>query len=116
MIVYIENEPVPAVKIATLRKRVGWNGMEDAYNHPRMTSYYHIACYNADKLIGYVDSVSNGVTLGRPKVELPSDFLKQYKKYSNDDYGKISASNFAKILGNGRSTFYIYVNVYEQNA
>jgi ribosomal protein S18 acetylase RimI-like enzyme len=27
-----------------------------------MTSYYHIACYDDKKLIGYVDTVSNGVT------------------------------------------------------
>ena len=62
MIVYIENEPVPTTEIATLRKSVGWNGMEDAYNDSKMTSYFHIACYDAYRLIGYVDSVSNGVT------------------------------------------------------
>ena len=27
-----------------------------------MTSYYHIAVYDGGKLIGYIDSVSNGVT------------------------------------------------------
>ena len=58
----------------------------------------------------------NGVTLGRPKAELPQDFIKQYKKYSRGDYGKITASSFAKMLGLGRSTLYKYIRVYEQAA
>ena len=57
-----------------------------------------------------------GVKLGRPKAELPQDFIKQYRKYSSGDYGKITASNFAKMLGIGRSTLYKYINVYEQAA
>ncbi|MBD5138307.1 MAG: GNAT family N-acetyltransferase [Ruminococcus sp.] len=36
--------------------------MEREYTNPLMTSYYHIAVYEDDKLIGYIDSVSNGVT------------------------------------------------------
>ena len=62
MITYIENKPTSAKAIATLRQSVGWNGMESCYNNPLMTSYYHIACYDGEKLIGYVDTVSNGVT------------------------------------------------------
>jgi len=61
-IVYIENEPVLSIAIADLRRSVGWNGMEDSYSNQLMTSYYHIACFDGDKLIGYVDTVSNGVT------------------------------------------------------
>lgn len=57
-----ENTPVTAKQIAALRCSVGWNGMESCYADPRMNSYYHIACYDEDKLVGYVDSVSNGVT------------------------------------------------------
>jgi GNAT superfamily N-acetyltransferase len=59
---YQDNTPVPAKQIAELRRSVGWNGMESCYSDPRMTSYYYIACYDDDKLIGYVDTVSNGVT------------------------------------------------------
>jgi DNA invertase Pin-like site-specific DNA recombinase len=55
-----------------------------------------------------------GVTLGRPKAELPLDFIKQYKKFKGGEYGKISASNFAKMLGIGRSTLYKYIGIYEQ--
>ncbi|HCA28959.1 MAG TPA: N-acetyltransferase [Ruminococcaceae bacterium] len=36
--------------------------MESFYNNPLMNSYYHIACYDGDRLVGYVDTVSNGVT------------------------------------------------------
>lgn len=59
---YIENKDVTANEIAKLRQSVGWNKMEECYNNPNMRSYYHIACYSNDMLIGYVDSVSNGVT------------------------------------------------------
>ena len=49
-------------KLADLRKAVGWNGMEDLYSNPSLTSFYHIAVYEHDTLIGYVDCVSNGMT------------------------------------------------------
>jgi len=62
MITYVENKPTSAKDIAALRRSVGWNGCEPFYNNPLMVSYYHIACYDGDKLIGYVDTVSNGVT------------------------------------------------------
>lgn len=59
---YRENTQVSAKQIAGLRRSVGWNGMESCYNNPLMTSYCHIACYDGDRLVGYVDTVSNGVT------------------------------------------------------
>ena len=62
MVTYIENEPTSSKAIVALRRSVGWNGMESCYNNPLMVSYYHIACYDDKKLIGYVDTVSNGVT------------------------------------------------------
>lgn len=57
-----ENAPVSVNQIAELRHSVGWNSMEVCYNDPRLISYYHIACYDSNKLIGYVETVSNGVT------------------------------------------------------
>lgn len=60
--IYRINEPVSAKQIADLRQCVGWNRMESAYKNPIMTSYAHIAVYDNDQLIGYIDSVSNGVT------------------------------------------------------
>lgn len=62
MIIYTENEPVSAGAIADLRESVGWNRMESVYNNPLMTSFFHIAVYDDIKLIGYIDTVSNGVT------------------------------------------------------
>ena len=59
---YKINTPVSAKQIADLRQMVGWNRMESCYLDPRMISFCHIACYDGEKLIGYVDSVSNGVT------------------------------------------------------
>lgn len=59
---YCVNEPVAPKAIADLRQSVGWNRMETAYQNPILSSYTHIAVYDDDKLVGYVDSVSNGVT------------------------------------------------------
>ena len=60
--IYRINEEVSAEKIASLREAVGWNRMESELRNPLMTSYIHIAAYEEDELIGYIDSVSNGVT------------------------------------------------------
>ncbi len=59
---YRYNEAVPVKALADLREAVGWNRMEREYQSPLLTSFYHIAVYEGDKLIGYIDSVSNGVT------------------------------------------------------
>ena len=60
--IYKYNETVSAKALSDLRESVGWNRMESEYSNPLMTSYYHIAVYEDDKLVGYIDSVSNGVT------------------------------------------------------
>ncbi len=62
MLTYIENKSTSTKAIADLRRSVGWNGMEECYKNPLMNSYFHIACYDGVTLVGYVDSVSNGVT------------------------------------------------------
>jgi ribosomal protein S18 acetylase RimI-like enzyme len=59
---YIENKQTPAKAIADLREAVGWNRMENVYKNPCMTSYFNITVYDEERLIGYIDSVSNGVT------------------------------------------------------
>lgn len=59
---FIENAPTSAKQIADLREAVCWNRMESCYENELMTSYYHISVYDGDKLIGYIDTVSNGVT------------------------------------------------------
>ena len=60
--VYKFNEKVSAKALADLRESVGWNRMEKEYQSPLMTSYCHIAAYDGERLVGYIDSVSNGVT------------------------------------------------------
>ena len=60
--IYKENESVPANALADLRQAVGWNRMEDCYRNPSMMSYYHIAVYDGNALIAYIDCVSNTVT------------------------------------------------------
>ena len=57
---------------------------------------------------------AKGKTLGRPKVELPGNFIKEYKKFKNGAYGDMSASSFAKMLGIGRSTLYKYIKIMEE--
>ena len=59
---YSVDEAVAAEKISSLRADVGWNRMERELSDPRLTSFLHVAAWDGEKLIGYVDSVSNGVT------------------------------------------------------
>ena len=40
--IYKYNETVSAKAVSDLRESVGWNRMEDVYENPLMTSYYHI--------------------------------------------------------------------------
>ena len=60
--IYKYNESISPKAIADLRESVGWNRMEKEYGNPLMTSFFHIAVYDGDQLVGFVDSVSNGVT------------------------------------------------------
>ena len=60
--VYEYNETVSSEALADLRESVGWNRMESEYGSPLLSSYYHIAVYDGGQLVGYIDSVSNGVT------------------------------------------------------
>ena len=62
--IYKYNEKIDVKELCDLRQSVGWNRMEKEMADPRLKSYYHIAVYEEEKqkLIGFVDSVSNGVT------------------------------------------------------
>lgn len=59
-------------------------------------------------------SKKTGNAQGRPKVELPREFIKEYKKFKDGKYGNMSASAFAKMMGIGRSTLYKYINIIEE--
>ena len=56
---------------------------------------------------------AKGKVLGRPKADLPKDFIKQYDKFKNGAYGDMSATGFAKAIGLGRSTLYKYIKILE---
>ncbi|AWK53157.1 recombinase family protein [Clostridium botulinum] len=78
----------------------------------------HMAVQEREKTIsrinqGLMVAREKGKTLGRPKAELPKDFIKEYKKFKDGDYGDMSAMSFAKMLGIGRSTLYKYINIFE---
>ncbi|MBQ8623094.1 MAG: GNAT family N-acetyltransferase [Oscillospiraceae bacterium] len=60
--IYEFNQTVSVNTLSDLRESVGWSRMENEYKSPLMTSYYHIAAYDKDELVGYIDCVSNGVT------------------------------------------------------
>ena len=60
--IYKYNESISPEAMADLRESVGWNRMEKEYGNPLMTSFFHIAVYDGDLLVGFIDSVSNGVT------------------------------------------------------
>lgn len=57
---------------------------------------------------------SKGKELGRPKAVLSKEFKREYKRYLKGDYGDMTKTNFAKMLGIGRSTLYKYINMYEK--
>ena len=57
---------------------------------------------------------AKGKILGRPKAELPKEFIKEYKKFKSGAYGDMSASSFVKMLGIGRSTLYKYIKLSEE--
>jgi len=59
---YVVNAPTSAKQIADLRQAVGWNRMESCYENEHMNSYFHISVYDGEKLIGYIDTVSNSIT------------------------------------------------------
>ena len=56
---------------------------------------------------------AKGKILGRPKADLPKEFVKEYKKFKDGEYGNITASGLAKMLGIGRSTLYKYIKLAE---
>ncbi|WP_252250378.1 recombinase family protein [Clostridium sp. ZBS13] len=79
----------------------------------------HMAQQEREKTVqrinqGLAVARAKGKQLGRPKAELPKEFIKEYKKFKDGAYGDMSASAFAKMLGIGRSTLYKYIKVYEE--
>ena len=117
---YKFNEKVSVKALADLRESVGWNRMEKEYKNPLMTSYYHIAVYENDKLIGYIDSVSNEVSDALPRSQLlPGDVVMTYVGANigdvaliDDKYKYHLAPNVAKIRVDDKvynSVYFMYM-------
>lgn len=78
----------------------------------------HMAQQEREKTISRINqglevAKSKGKKLGRPKADLPQDFIKEYTKFKNGEYGKMSALSFAKMIGIGRSTLYKYIKLFD---
>ncbi|NFS30496.1 recombinase family protein [Clostridium botulinum] len=80
----------------------------------------HMAQQEREKTVqrinqGLAVARAKGKQLGRPKAELPKEFIKEYKKFKEGAYGDMSASAFAKMMGIGRSTLYKYIRILEES-
>jgi DNA invertase Pin-like site-specific DNA recombinase len=80
----------------------------------------HMAQQEREKTVSRINqgldvARANGKTLGRPKAELPKDFIKQYDKFKSGGYGDMTAIGFAKMIGIGRATLYKYIEVYKEH-
>ena len=78
----------------------------------------HMAQQEREKTVqrinqGLTVAKAKGKVLGRPKAELPKDFIKQYNRFKKGEYGNMTAIAFAKMLGIGRSTLYKYISIIE---
>lgn len=62
MLEYKFNPDVSPESIAALRRSVGWGGMEAELKDPSLRDYLRVACYDGEKLAGFLAVVSNGVT------------------------------------------------------
>ena len=63
------------------------------------------------KLIG-----KNGEVVGRKKTTvdtIPTEFKKEYEKFKNGDYGKMTNLKFAEMMGIKKTTFYKYAKIME---
>ncbi len=62
MLHYSAEHPITPVEIADLRQAVGWNRLEEELNRPQFADFFQLACYDEQRLVGYLSVVSNGAT------------------------------------------------------
>lgn len=98
--------------------RVNDNSMYNMIIDIVVTIKSHIAEQEREKIVSRINqglavAKAEGKKLGRPKVELPDNFVKEYKKFKNGSYGDMSATAFAKVMGIARPTLYKYVKILE---
>lgn len=98
--------------------KVNDNSMYDMISDIYITLKTHIAQQELElkkKRIneGLAAAKKKGVKLGRPKAQVPTNFSREYRKYKNGEYGDMSMTNFAKMMGMARSTCYKYIDILE---
>lgn len=100
-----------------------WDKVQDGSIYDMIADIFitlkaHMAQQEREKTVSRINqglevARAKGKVLGRPKADLPQDFIKEYTKFKNGEYGKMSAMSFAKMVGIGRSTLYKYIKMYE---
>ncbi|HEY8890709.1 MAG TPA: recombinase family protein [Clostridium sp.] len=78
----------------------------------------HMAQQEREKTVSRINqglavARAKGTKLGRPQVELPKDFIKEYERLKDGKYGDMTATGFAKMIGIGRATLYKYIKIHE---
>ncbi|MGX4601752.1 recombinase family protein [Faecalimicrobium sp. JNUCC 81] len=100
--------------------KVNDNSIYDMVIDIVITIKAHMAQQEREKIVSRINqgldvAKSKGKKLGRPRVDLPKDFIIEYKKFKQGEYGSITATKFAKMLGIGRSTLYKYISILDNN-
>lgn len=76
----------------------------------------HIAAQEREKthdrvMQGLNTARAKGKKLGRPSTGVPKEFRREYDRFQNGEYGRISVVQFAKMMGIATSTFYKYAAI-----
>lgn len=58
---YLVDPELSAEKLADLRKTVGWDARQDRLAKVIGCTYLSVGCYDGDRLVGYVDVLSDGI-------------------------------------------------------
>ena len=59
---YVFDAPFSPAALGDLRRAVGWNRMDRDLSDPRLKRFMHLCAFEDNRLIGYAEVVSNGVT------------------------------------------------------
>ncbi len=62
MLNYVMDASASPERVAALRRSVGWGGMEAELGDPALHDYLRAACYDGERLVGFLAVVSNGAT------------------------------------------------------
>ena len=62
MLNYVMDASASPERVAALRRSVGWGGMEAELVDPALHDYLRAACYDGERLVGFLAVVSNGAT------------------------------------------------------